>query len=276
MLNTDPGAFSDQMPNTLVVGIFSLFSHNAVKTSPTRVRFSIVPDDNSGSDNYHKGVMMKVRNMVQGGAALAVASLLASLVAVPNAYASGAAPISGAGIGQVNESKVVASVEPMVASTVASVSPVGANGMSVLTLANGVRLNAPAPIADAARQQLSRHVSIRPADTVPGSCGSSYIYIAPNGNDSGVVVDTGYDVEPSVIGTVLFNYWDASGSNVTYNRSWGNQWSESSPGYDWENPYYQALKGAGFYIGGVSSGSYAYGTNAICYSESPTSRTDVP
>ncbi|WP_143146555.1 hypothetical protein [Ferrithrix thermotolerans] len=175
---------------------------------------------------------MKVRNMVQGGAALAVASLLASLVAAPNAYASGKAPISGARIGQVNESKVVASVEPMVASTVVSVSPVGANGMSVLTLANGVRLNAPAPIADAARQQLLRHVSIRPADTVSGSCGSSYIYIAPNGNHSGVVVDTGYDVDPSVIGTVLFNYWDTSGANVTYSRPWGNQWSEIFPGYD--------------------------------------------
>jgi len=210
--------------------------------------------------------------MVQGGAALAVASLLAS----PNAYASGKAPISGARIGQVNESKVVASVEPMVASTVVSVSPVGANGMSVLTLANGVRLNAPAPIADAARQQLLRHVSIRPADTVSGSCGSSYIYIAPNGNHSGVVVDTGYDIDPSVIGTVLFNYWDASGANVTYNRPWGNQWSEIFPGYDWENPHYQAVEGAGFYIGGVSSGSYAFGTNAICYSASPTSRTDVP
>ncbi len=219
---------------------------------------------------------MKVRNMVRGGAGLAVAGLMASLVAAPNAYASGVATVSGSGIGQVNEPRVAASVEPMVASTVASVSQVGANGMSVLTLANGVRLDAPVPIADAARQSLSRHASVRPADTVSGSCGSSYIYIGPNSNDSGVVVDTGYSVEPSVIGTVLFNYWDASGSNTTYNRSWGNQWSESSPGYDWENPYYQALKGAGFYIGGVSAGSYAYGTKAICYSESPTASTDVP
>ncbi len=67
MLNTDPGAFSDQMPNILVVGIFSLTCHNAVKTSRIRVMFPDVPDDNSGSDNYHKGVMMKVRNMVRGG-----------------------------------------------------------------------------------------------------------------------------------------------------------------------------------------------------------------
>ena len=55
MLNTDSGAFRYQMLNILVVGIFSLISHNAVKTSPTRVRFTIAADDSSGSDNYHKG-----------------------------------------------------------------------------------------------------------------------------------------------------------------------------------------------------------------------------
>jgi len=98
MLNTDPGAFSDQMPNTLVVGIFSLFSHNAVKTSPTRVRLSIVPDDNSGSDNYHKGVMKKVRNMVRGGTVVAISLALvgigtgSSLTASPTSARSPAAP----------------------------------------------------------------------------------------------------------------------------------------------------------------------------------------
>ena len=79
MLNTNPGVFSYQMLNILVVGIFSLISHNAVKTSLRCVTFPDVPDDNSGSDNYHKGVMMKVRNMVRGGAVAALSLGLASL-----------------------------------------------------------------------------------------------------------------------------------------------------------------------------------------------------
>jgi hypothetical protein len=78
MLDTDPGAFSCQMPNILVVGIFSLISHNAVKTSPRCVRFPDVPDDNSGSDNYHKGVKMKVPGMV-GGGTVALSFRLASV-----------------------------------------------------------------------------------------------------------------------------------------------------------------------------------------------------
>jgi hypothetical protein len=40
---------------------------------------SIAPDDNPGSDNYHQGVMMKVRKMVGGGAIVALSIGLVSL-----------------------------------------------------------------------------------------------------------------------------------------------------------------------------------------------------
>jgi hypothetical protein len=40
---------------------------NTMKTSPQYVRVMFTPDDNSGSDDYHKGVMMELRNIVRGG-----------------------------------------------------------------------------------------------------------------------------------------------------------------------------------------------------------------
>lgn len=194
---------------------------------------------------------------------------LSIAVAAPSASAAVPAGATGTS-GQVPAGAVSA---PMTAVGYRSISP---NGTVVLK--NGVTLTVPATVAQqliAARGESGAGAD-SPDNVVAGNCGHSYLYLSPNSNDSGAIVQTGWTVIASVVGSVYDFSWYFTGTNETFNRPFEETYGNIYSSYSWSNPYYEAEKGTGVYTADVQiPESYVIGTKTTCYSGGPSDITNV-
>lgn len=164
---------------------------------------------------------------------------------------------------------------------------VPSSGPATVTLTNGQELTVPNAIGLELQQTAkigstsasASSSSASPDNSVSGNCGTSWIYMNPNSNNSGVIISSGFEVIPSVLGDPISYNWEVNVYNSTYSRTRNPSWSGALTGYSWsvpDNPANdQYLLGAGAYDGYVYSSSAALGTNGACYSGGPSTSTTV-
>lgn len=145
------------------------------------------------------------------------------------------------------------------------------NGNSDVTFSNGQTVTL--PTNEASQISVHSNASPSPDNTVYGNCGDSYLYLEKNG-DAGVWGYTGYDVTPSVIGTVLSFYWEIHTENTSRNIGVTNLWDGLTSAYSWIQDYY-VTEGLGNYESHVITG-YVIGTKTTCYSGDPNSSNTIP
>ncbi len=175
--------------------------------------------------------------------------------------AAGLAPMVAGASSVPTQPPVVSS--PMTNIPVTAVTSAG-HGESTVTLADGANLQVPTAVA-ADLPIAGKEAAASPANTVTGNCGSSYVYLFPDGS-TGVSGITGW-----VVTSPAYYYeWGNEVDNTTINSSTWFEWENSVSGTDWGTNYTMP-SGPGFYTAvgvGVypSLTGYVFTSTGVCAS----------